>query len=658
MTITKRQKKRIEEQALKNLLNRGELPFTEAVEREIAKLSEGKTFGRPLLEFQPVRPNELSDPVAFNRLVHSVQGDLEVAFDEAVTHGNNVSRSMTLYETERKIAEQNLKKLEQRIKRLLDAAQNPFTHNVLSEDFRSFSQLSFKADALRGIPKTTAHIALEAGEARLPSMEAGTVKYDLSKATVLVEAIGGTGQEITPFAEAFRDTLSGAWQYRVTRPDVGLTSVQVTIGLTEAVDASRLSVHGRMPKEPNVQLELSLDGSSWTVVSAGALREQLEWQFDQSVKHIRLTLTKETPDFFEGTEMQYYFSLLNISLKSERYVKEAHIVSTPLSDTNEILDRVVFEADDVIYPGTAIQYYIGAEADSFIEWQEIRPGVPMEFNQLVHREELLTLQATGYGALHTENFGVSYYGIGALGRTPVPGRVKVFVGDYMWKVETRDLGTGTATATPTLAEWRETGGADIAYLGVEETVQGKEWETQANSLQRFSLDIHLPKNEEVFNAELVHGGAGVRVYLNNEPLKGSATGRYTYRFKAGWNRIEILVHSVDAQPFAPNLYLRDITSHVLASKEPLTEVTVYDLTHNVPKRDESKFAWTDDGPVVNYDPVTKDAQGSGVRFLTTYASAAEGALLSGGIRVMAKLSREDGSSHMTPVVRAYKIRLE
>lgn len=648
MTITKRQKKRAEDAVVSALLKRGEVPTAERVEQELASRTG---YGKPSLVFTPVKANELSDPKAFNVLVHSVKEDLDVAFGELTEHGEGISRSLNLYETERKMAELGLKKLERRIERLAERLDNPFSHNVLTENFHSFNQLSFKEDALSGIPKTTAHIDLDKGEARLEGVDAGTVKYDLSDAQVKVENLGENGKEISPFGNALMDALNGSWKYQVTNDSVQLSMVSVTITLPEAVPASRLSLKGRMPKETSVLAILSSDGKKQSELKEQVIKEQVEWQFDETVKEIKLILSKEEPDFTEGTEMHYLFSLLNVELKLEQYVKESFVVSEPLGIEPEILDKVILSVSDIVYPKTAIQYYIGTEGGGFMEWQEIRPDVPMQMNQLDRKLEILDETRAGYGDVAAENFGVTYYALGEFTEKPVSGRIQLYAGDYMWKVETQLLNGLEVTELPSLADWKDVRGVDITYLGVEETIQGKTGETVANSLQRFSIDVQAVREEEIYNIELVKGDARVQVYLNNEPLKPSAGGRYNYRLKAGWNRIEILTHSKEAVAFAPNLYFKDVASNVLASKTPLVEVTEYHLTHNVPKRDRSKFSLSAKGAVVNFDP-------SEVRFLTAYDYVPEGAEAIEDVRFMAKLTREEGAGHMTPVIKSYKIRLE
>lgn len=652
MSIAKRQQKRQDAEIIERLLRKGIVPTEQRVSEERTPAS-----GLPAMHFTPVKTNELSDPDAYNALMKAIQEDLVVAYEETVAQGNELERATMLHETERKQKELLLKRVERRIERLAERVKNPFVRHVVTENFHSFNQISFKeSEEQEEELRTDAHIDLEAGEVRLPVNPTLSRRYDLSRAEVRVSGSGGEAKELAPVQNALLDTVDGAWKYRIAKASASATSVTLDVALPEPVAASRLRITGRMPKVTRATLHLSADGKSYAAQKEKVVGEATEWQFEETLHAFRLVLTKEGPDFEQDGTPEYYFSLLNINLGKDVYQKEAHLVSRPFEVDTASLDRITLTARDVVYPHTAIDYYIGTDGGGFTQWQEVEPGLPLRLNQLEQESESLTSTTKGYGEHVTENFGVGFYSIGSTTEAPVTGTLHVYPGEYMWKRETRHVPDLDITYLPSLSDWRELREVEVDYVPIEETLQGQQTTLTPDTLQRFSVDVFAQKAEEIYNIELVKGGAMVQVYLNNEPLTPSAAGFYTYRLQAGWNHLEILTHAKAEEPFAPNLYFRDIALSVLASKESMKEVSLYHLTHNVSKRNNDLFAVKGGELVVNYDPQAKATEG--VRYLVQYkyADADTEALTS--IRVMAKLSNSAGGAGYTPVIKSYRIGLE
>lgn len=674
MSIRDYQRKKAVEKVLSSELRAGKFPDSITIEKEVQAEFQERPLGLPRYTFRPVKENEISNPESFNTMMENIHEDLSTAFNEIGYQNEQLLKMGNMYTTEKQQIELSLRQLEKRMQTVLNKLQHPSSHQVIYDTFDTFNHIDFRGDEKKGIPATDAFVDLRNNQVMLNTVYMGAAKIDLSQATYQIELISSSSEEKkkptiveeTPFSHALKDTINESWRYVVHKTQLEPTAVEITIQLPAKVEANYLSLLLHSPKETTVTLFLSEDQTTWRPLKTYTAYNRVEWMFDQSITGIKLRLEKSEPDFIQGTEFEYYFGLSHIHLKKESYLPKGYVVSAPYAIDNQVVDKITLQTEEAIYPYTSISYYIGIEEEgSIVEWQKIRPNEPLYFNQVNENTLLLESNTEGYGEQVDENFGIAYYSIAKLPEAPLPKRTLLYMGDYMWKVETKQVDSVPEAYLPTLKDWRDIRGVETKFIPIELTHNQSQYELTPQSLQRFTTYVYCEKEEEIYNNDFNVGDARIQVYLNNNLIKpiviegeGRERYKYNYRFQKGWNKIEILTYTTTLQPFKPNLYLKDISTMVLAVKDPLYEISYYDLLNNTSKKDIGYFAVQDNQLVVNYDPKTLDVTGTGVRYRAVYRYIPEGAKEISHLRWMAILERQEAYTHATPVLKSYKLILE
>jgi hypothetical protein len=426
---------------------------------------------------------------------------------------------------------------------------------------------------------------------------------------------------------------------------------------------------------------------SWKELKSYVSYEKVDWTFDMSTQYMKIRFKKSEPDFQDGTTMEYFFGASNLSLKRETYARDSRLVSVPYPVDTETIDKITLVTEEGVAPQTAINYYVGTDdGTNFVEWQEIEPGQTINLHQLARESVILNERTDGFGVKTGENFGLDFYSLASLGDAPIERKTRLYAGEYMWKAEMKRLsGDIPELFMPSYSDWQDLRGVETSYLPVEDTYGDSGLGLTGGTLQRFTTYIQCVREENVYNAEFSIGNAYHQVYVNNSLIKPTVRKdydgdkyAYSYRFKEGWNKIEILTYtketttvledktsgamlpplSWDSPLFKPNLYLRSISTKVYADNTSMREVSVYDLYNNTSKRAIDRFAIDGGQVLINYDPVALDIANKGVRYVLEYEYLPTDARLVQALRFMSVLSRQDISEHITPILKGYKLILE
>lgn len=672
MSIKKKQIEKATNKVLAEELQAGRFPEASYVEKRIKRLFKDRQAGLPRFTYKPVESHSLSDPNAYNETFQAVDEDLAIAFEEVTKHHNEMMAIANLYETEKQIIEKSLRRLDNRIGELSERSDYKGYCQIISDTFQDFNQLEFEGDEEKGIPATNAFIELRQGIVTLEHHDMNATKHDLSKANTKIvtvyedESLKPKTEELYPIDNALKDTINESWEFLVnSHYSVKRSEIRVSLSLPQSVEGNVLIFESHSPKETYVSAKVSSDGEKWKPLREQYVSKYAEWIFDEEIKFIEFTLRKEEPDWEENTSNYFQFGARKIILKKQSYVQQGTLVSKAYPITNPVMDEILLHTDDVVMSQSDIHYYVGTEEGGSIQWEEVVPNQPMRLHRLKEEQFTVNRETEYYQTNRAEQFGLSFYSIGRIPYTPVAGKTKVYLGDYMWKVESKEGVDLLPEHIPSLSDWKEVKGSRISYLPIEKTYGTEQYTLPAKSLQRFTTHVYCEKEEEIYNLDFHMGEAYIKVYLNSNLLQPAITRdeeveryKYQYRFQKGWNKIEILTYSETENPFKPNLYLKEISTKVLAEREPLREISYYDLLNNTTKWDYLFFALDHEYIMINYDPIEMDETKAGIRYIVEYEHLPVEVPDITQIRFMAMLSRNASHLYATPILKRYRLLLK
>jgi hypothetical protein len=665
MSIRDRQIDMASQEVLSKELKAGRYPDLTTVQQKVVDLFQERSPGLARFILLPAVADELSNPDEYNLMMNNISKDLQTSFLEIGYQADRMLANANIYETEKHTIDLLIRQIENRIQSLVDKVEQRGHREVVFNTLNTFRSIDFKGDESRGIPKTNAFVDLKNGQALLDGINTGGTKYDISDViyTVALTKGSGKGTENLPLDNALKDTINEIWQYTVVSDKTEVSEVTIILTLTDAVPVTGISINFNSPKETTAKVLVSKDQELYTELRSYSAYEHVEWQLDADVKYIKIILTKAEPDTVDGTNLEYNFGISNISLKKEIHQTLGYLVSQPHQIRNKIVDQITLKVQEVIPPQTGIRYYIGIDhSDELIEWQEIEPNVPYQLNQLLHQSMNINNVSPGYGILVKQHFNLDYFSLLNLTNMPEPQTMKIYTGDYMWKVETKVL-TLDPLYIPTLKDWINPRGTVTKFLSVEQTTLTNSFALTAGSLQRLTTNIFCPTAAVITNNELAIGaGVIAQVYINNTLIKPVIDAddkyRYNYTFKAGWNNIQILTHAPSSATIKVNLIFTDIATKVYANPKPLKELSLYNLLNNTSKTDLQNFCIDDGKILVNYSPTESDISGVGVRYAVEYDYGRPEASNQMDLRFMAILSRTDLSDKVTPILQSYQLIME
>lgn len=665
MSIKDRQQVMALEEILQDYLSTGRYPEAVEIQQRLVEAFQERPAGLPRFNPTLVESDKLSNPEDYNRDMTNIAKDLETSFFETNYQANRLLGIMGSYETEKEKVLLALRKLEDRIETVKLKLAPPTSKIVLSDTLQLFSQIDFKGNKERGIPKTSALVDLRYGQVLLENVSVGGTKYDISDSNHLVKLTKGSGQgnEHLEFSNILRDSLNEAWEYRVTSNTIETTEVTAVIELREIVEATGVSLQLHSPKRTAIKLEVADENEVFREMTVHEGMDLVEWKFNERVKFIRMTFIKNEPDYSHETEHEYQFGATNFSIKKEAYLPQGYFVSEPFEVKNKIVNKISLTTRDVLFPKTNIRYYIGVDDNAkMVEWQEIEPGRTIELNELMKRDDTIAKSYSGYGTKVHENFGVDFYQLGILPYVPEEKSMKLYMGSYMWQVDTVSSNKSEGYQ-PNLSDWLNPKNVNTMFYPIEKTLGAESMQLTENTLQRMTTYVYCDDEAQVLNNRLaIDPTTKAAVYINNTLIKPivNTSGHllYNYRFQKGWNTIQILTHSTATGAFKANLYLKDIASRIYAIKEGLVEVSLYDLYNNVSKKDYTKFALDGNKIIVNYNPLTLDSSNNGVTYYAEYKYAPANIPTDTNIRFMAILSRSETDDKVSPILKNYQLIIE
>lgn len=666
MGIRGRQLQNEAKKILQKELSEGRYPDLSVVQQMVTERFQHRIAGLPRFQLKAVSNKAVSNAEDYNDMIKNLHEDLLTSFEEVRHQGDRMMALADYYETEKFRINLATKKLNRRMELLQDKLENRGLRDVVFDTFNDFVGVDFNGNKKRNIPATNAFIDLRHGWVGLDEIKAGSKKVNLATAHAVVKPISSFDDfvQLSSIDNCLKDTINESWRHRAVMAEPKAAEISYKIELEEEQEINIISFTPQSARPTTIVLRTSRDGENYYEHLPKEVSSLTEWNFDASViKFIEFQMTKMEPDFAQGAEYHYYFGAQNISAKSVLFTQEGYLISQSHT-IDRVIDKLQLNVDEVIPAGTKIEYFMAEDKlnDSILEWETIRPNKTMLFHGLEEKQVLVDSSSPLYGTFYDSLYNHDYYSIMKLEHTPAPRTVNILVGEGMYQVDSMDF-TSDATFIPTLDSWKGAKEYTTSFIALNDAASPNEMPVQTEKLERMTVHITMAKDYTLYaNALSKKEDMKVSVYLNNMEIK-PINQAYTYKFKAGVNKLEIIYYAPTGGAIAPNLektYLESIgATDIYAKSDGLKEVDLYDLMNNTSKKDYTKFAIDKNNTVIlNYDPKAFDKTGQGVRFKLTYRYPSDATQTQTHIRFMAKLSRETSKGDVSPILKSYKFIIE
>jgi hypothetical protein len=650
VSIRERQTMVATEKAIDRELRSGRPPSITAIQREVAYGFRDRPAGRPRFRPQRVMKNKVSDPKAYNQLFKAAAEDLSLVTDEVFGQGARMMALADYYELDKIRLSRELRRLRGRIAGLSERVSHRAIDATVFDSFTDFSQIEFVGEPGRNLMQTTAMVDLSGGEVTLDLMGKGHALVDLRMAAARSTVKGSydTLQTQGHIENALNDHINEAWRQVVTRKDADTLSVLLSIELPEAKAANGLMIFTQMPKQAQAKVLISSDGETYRSIPITSTEQPLYWAFpSQTIKSLRVEIIKAAPDFTEGTQYQYHFGIQRISLRSSAYQAESRLVSG-LLEVGSSMRQVTLTADQSLPPQTSIRYYVAEDrTGESLQWQEISTDKPL----VISKPEIYEVFLAGpYGESGGIVNGIQLYQAGTLDDDFNAKTLQLQTGETMWEHTLRAAPGLLEGYSPSLVDFRDADPTEsVSYVRLESNAL-----PISVGVQRFVLEVYTPR-ERSESFLLTKSTGEATVYLNNEVLR-PVSSVYTYRLKAGWNQITLLVATLDTGTITPRISFPDTSVRTFARSQMMRQVSIENLYYDVSRYDRGAYAVEGDAILLNYDPVAADLEGDGARYLATcevppLTSPAD-------LRFMAILSRGMTVEDATPRLRSYRLQVQ
>lgn len=665
LSIKERQIENERQRVLLRELRAGRYPNISYIQSEVGKKFKEKPAGLPRFELRPAVNHDVSNSKEYNTMVDEAHEDLLTAFQELSYHADRMMSLADYYDTEKYNINLEVKKINRMMEELEEKLKDRGLRHVIFDTFNDYTRLEFEGNKSRSLPATNAFVDLRNGYTTLETVQNGKDKIDISRAEVTVKPV-------TPFVEftelsfvsnALNDMINEAWRHQAVKEEASDGKITMTISFDDPIEMNMISLITQSPRETKVSIKTHRQDGTVKDHIEKEVFGYAEWFFTrEAFTKIEITFHKTEPDVVLGANYYYYFGAENISVRNVDFMPEGYVTSAA-HYVDRILDKVTLHVDESVPPDTSIRYFVAEDEkdDEIIEWRAIAPGGTVDFARILLKDVQVEPTAKNYGNLFNTYNNHSYYVVSQLSEKPISRSIELYMGSMMVQVDEYAFAAGTSFA-PTLEQWKGVRDFERKYVSIDEISGGNTLAISPGTIGRMTMHITMNQDYLLMANPITIENVECTVYLNNMQVKGIA-GDYTYNFKKGVNKLEIIYYAHSNGQLAPNLSRNYMTSigmiDLFAQSEPMQEVTLYDLQNNTSKKDYTRFALDENyNIIVNYNPLAINAGGDGVRYKLKYKYKKPNEKDDAYLRFMAILSRKDNREDITPVLNSYKLIVE
>lgn len=435
------QKERIKKEVQMEYLENGQSPSEKDLVRKIAVSRQKHIPGMPYFQGFEVVPHGISNSSKWNDSFRFLEKDLDVLFE---ANGSLNSQMISLEERsdlENRYYHSKVNLLSIKLKGLQDSLKEKISSRHFAENFMNFKNIdlsgnsevnllehSVSLEKSRGSKRQDAGQAtleitpLSSYESQEESGEAGHILSDFQNQNKILKYVTDSGGTFSlKLSSSFKNTLRG-------------NSVVVRMENVSPIEAS---------------LYVSEDDVRYEKIYSVTGDRYFEWQFkEQDIKSFYIIFQKSTADGYEDGKYQHQFIFRNVSVYKNIYEGKGVLLSKEIP-LKEVVDQVTIHPEEFLPQGTNIKYSIGLmRNDGAVRWIGAEKNIPISFNLLEEKEEVINSLDAGYAEMESEKV----YRIYRLLENASESTVHLHCGYQMWYAE-KLKNIGGFDYSPTLSSY-------------------------------------------------------------------------------------------------------------------------------------------------------------------------------------------------------------
>lgn len=348
-----------------NELKSGVKPDGHTLDYKLNKYFNENYPGYPIYNFIPAKSRKIMDLEDYNEMLNDIDDDLETLYLSLIEQNMEIINNFIYFEDERNKKVKEIYALSLATDELLKKSKNtnPYS-NTITEGFNDFINIDTE--------ETSAFVDLEHGNVSLfPHFnKIDQVSFKNSKIHILdVFPENIEHKEVTKIENCLNDYINSSWMHQINLPEkkekneknkINEVGITFEIILDNPALVSQLELKSNTKDPTHTEIYFS-KGEGWTKLKTEKTNLENKLQLDfpaREIKKIKVSLKKEV---FEYQLEPILFSLKDISLYYNTYIKSGELVTDPyvidIRD-NKTIDKVSLFADEFLPGESDISYTI------------------------------------------------------------------------------------------------------------------------------------------------------------------------------------------------------------------------------------------------------------------------------------------------------------
>lgn len=572
-TIKDMQLKKKKEEVTNSLIKKSIIPTKTTISNILKDFFERKKLGEP--DFKPIEieKDSTSNPKVWNKSFKDLDNDLNILFDALVDQNNKILSNYEMYMYENDKLHANIVKLNlsiQNLKDTLNAKGNLYTNH---QTFENFYSTEFNEIEYRNIPTTDSYIDLAQRKVINNKKTTSKDKVNISKAKIKIDKDHNVLSEksIGDIGFLLNDYTNEVYHVNyLTSPNVKTINLNLNVTLQSIKEMSTVMLECVSINNFDATLYISTNNVDFKEVYTINSNNLFEWNFDrQEVGYIKIVINKRINDSYSNDRNIFDFIFKNLSCINDYFYLKSTYVSKPL-EFDAVLDSVTLKSDEIIFPGTNINYFIGLDNDkNDVEWISVNNNEKCNLGLLDKNEKIANNSLDEYG----KNVKGDCVSILNLKQEYNINSIKVYYGYQMWGLKTLEIpdSEDINNYDPTIEDYTD------YYVKRKSLIDTEEYsfEIRNGYSHLMTQYIYTDNVGYVYNKFIKPLNNGdkkfnCKVYLNNAQIK-EVDGKYNFTLRKGKNVVHILmyVNCTDRNEFTKithNFNFKEHTFNVFADR--------------------------------------------------------------------------------------------
>lgn len=585
MSISKIQRNRKIKEFTDILVKRGIEPNNFELNNMLREYFDNHVMGMPYYSPIKQKPYEESSKDDYNHNFSTFKEDIETAYEANIEANNKAVSIQEYYDTEKSKVFHAIDKIALRVKNLEESLRSNKRIQEYVEVFDSLYNLELYGDESRNIPYTTSFVDLLQKRVYTEKMNSQVNKLLINKGTVSLtgtSAFNGFESQGS-LQNILDDTIDDIYIFTGKSKTNNKKTLNVIIDLGILMTFNTVLFRSTSSNDMTFTLSLSEDGNNYYSVYDVNGKDIIEWNFNQkSARYLKISCVKNEADGqsidTQGLNIyEYYYIFKNVTIAYEVFESQSVVVTKPI-EFNNLTNFIKFDAEDMIYGETRINYFIGFDnGTNKIGWDALTNHTEHELFMFEKQHKI-----ANFGTYEDFAQQSALSGLYQVYRLPTGvniNSIKVSPGYNMWSVKRYnridgDYDDGFGLLTSDVTEYIKNAQSTQLFMDCEDY---RGFEIDSNVLYIFTQYIDSPNTISIYDKFISIADESendtrseIRVFLNGYEQQTGTNGLYGFNLHKGVNKIQIAVYSpsshVVTRHLIHNINFKEITNDVYAFK--------------------------------------------------------------------------------------------